>query len=193
MNAFYLQELGIKVDTSENIQYHDDGLVNNLFDYKKILCIKYGCSSDVKNNPNQIGQCIEFLESYTVKNSVKREKRHIHTFILKGLNPYFTAFCKGHEETHVLFILNELNLLERTIEKMIENRVNFSSIDEEIVCNIGGFYSIFKKSAENRTIKLFTINLCESNEKVFKAKEWWLQNSRLVMQPNLSTLLVYKK
>lgn len=149
MKTARLETLDIEVLLLENEEFHDDGFVKSIRDYQIQLKQRYYSYHPTEKELEKptFGICGEMYNGSNV---------YYHIAYKDQEDNFLNLQTRAHEETHVLWHLNKLNLLEEKITQNLRITIDLSAMkdfgESELIAEIGGIYPLQKIGFSLRTI-----------------------------------------
>ena len=137
-----LESLGLDVEVPNNFYHHYDGFVDDIGKHTGELCREYGSDSIPIPPEATSGQ---FYKQGYLNKLTNLIEDHSHIFIKKGFSDDTNVFIMGHEETHLLMRLGNLDLLVNALKMQGFDTDSLRNENEEVICHIGGYYALLLK------------------------------------------------
>jgi hypothetical protein len=101
---------------------------------------------------------------------------HIHTYVKKS-NDKLETFYRGHEEIHVILLIdgqenNGQKIFKNGLETLGIKTERFDQLPKEVKCDLGGIYSMLRKYPDDKSFS----TPCNSNTES-RVYEWLAKNS----------------
>lgn len=136
-----LKYLGLDVELQDKETIIYEGIVDDLKDYFSSLPEYLRSRLNYEHlAPTTGGLCITFDEGVRIEHRIV-----ITQWSVDNGNEYATG---GHEETHFLYRTNRLKGLVNHLEKRGIEAKGLESLDEETICDIGGFVAVAQTYAQ---------------------------------------------
>lgn len=135
MNTYKLEVLGLEVTVNDRIHYTDLGYVRNRYDTLVDICLRH--NEDVPHYDKD-------SHGFTLKIDGMDGHRYIYTYYRRLLLPQANIRIRAHEETHVLYHLGQLSLLDKEIQREFGVGITLSTLPSEKQAEIGALYALHK-------------------------------------------------
>lgn len=169
-NLIILSILGIQFE-SENHSFRDDGFVEDVHKHAREIYKEFGDNPDVYylNLLLKEGK-LPLVSGLTLISPNIIPPINVIIFY-QHCNSYLKEiFIRGHEETHVLYYLGKIDLLQKELTVCRLKTDILSCLDAELIADIGGLYTLIKHKINPKDITLFL-----DNEKKFGLLKVYLE------------------
>jgi len=188
-NKVRLSALNLEFYAPTNFVYSFEGRVPDVGNRLLELNQKYGLPLDFGFTDNTPAEGYtysvwdkkydSFLDSLTNGGYVVS-----HVFLSSKLKGEEYLFARGHEETHTLIDFNKLGLLKDALERQGINSYNLENEHKEVICNVGGFYSLLLLNPKAQEIEIPKQGY---REYLPRTLDWLVENNKERFNHSLSS------
>lgn len=134
VNVARFESFGVEIELDDSFRFRDHGYVESPVDYFNAL---YPNGKRVEENGKTLGIC----GKRTMVESGRRISS-LHICYINHENPAYNLHIRGHEETHALFGVGRIDVLQERILRDLGKIIDFPKIsDHEVIADIGGMYA----------------------------------------------------
>ncbi len=133
-----LEASGLMIPCPSKTEYHYDGLVDSIWGHTLSLTDKYNYHGPLlyDDDTGVVGR-VQHIEVEGVT--------HYHLFYLIG-SPVFVTWVRGHEETHILELLDGLDSLSEVIKREQGLVIDLKKVEDNgVVASVGGIHATLRK------------------------------------------------
>jgi len=164
MKKIKLYATSFEIESSDNLYYHDDGVVENIIGHTSELFRKYNITScnhllkKVSDSrlPFPAGRTVSFFnQKYNSWKEALDDNAevNVHTFVLRS-DKKTEIYCRGHEEYHLVSDNGGPDPLPKALKTFGINTEGFEQLPEEIKCEASGLYSLLRKYPSDKSPRL---------------------------------------
>jgi hypothetical protein len=152
----YLSALKLVVNTPINFHFSNDGKVADIIEHTLKLNQKYSFKQEEPYFEDigdtrvvTTGRNYIFCKSPTLEDAVRTNAQiYNHIFYLEFGDKKMRTWIRGHEETHTLLHLGQINRLKKALAKYEIQSDTLDTLSEEAICGIGGLLACLKRYSE---------------------------------------------